>query len=231
MKRCLKCGEEKSLEKFSLIKRRGDKYRSQCKECHNKYKNKYRKENKDKVILWRKTFNEKHPGWFKKRQSEFYKKNKQRIIDYSNNYNQTKDDGLLYKYLSIHRRCEYKSQRGYKWYGGRGIKCEWKSYQDFKYDMYGSYIDSLKKNGHKNTTLDRIDPNGNYCKQNCRWADIKTQLKNRRPNSRAKKYNGETSYVASSRLGGERTLVVGRIKKGWSVEKAFTTPKRGYIIT
>ena len=71
------------------------------------------------------------------------------------------------------QRCNDPKATGYKHWGGRGIKvCErWLKFQNFFEDM-GICPEGL--------SLDRIDVNGNYEKNNCKWADYKTQRANRR---------------------------------------------------
>ena len=75
-----------------------------------------------------------------------------------------------------------------------------------------------------NYSLDRIDNDGNYCKENCRWSNRKTQCRNRSTN-RMITYRGETKSLIewSEVLGIKRTTIAQRIDYyKWSLEKALS---------
>lgn len=80
----------------------------------------------------------------------------------------------LYKiWRGMFQRCRYTKSKDYKNYGARGIKVcdEWHNIENFINDMYPTYQEGL--------TLDRIDVDSNYSKDNCRWANNITQAQNR----------------------------------------------------
>ena len=110
-----------------------------------------------------------------------------------------------------------KKQIRNKNYGKRGIKVcpEWlESFEVFRgWALKNGYTDEL--------TIDRIDNNGNYEPTNCKWSTCSEQAGNTRRNIL---YKGECASVASRRLGGADGMVVGRLRRGWLKEKAFTTP-------
>lgn len=85
------------------------------------------------------------------------------------------------KWIDMKSRCNTPTTRSYPNYGGRGISIcpEWSIYENFKKDMYESYLEHVKIHGEKQTTLERKDVNGNYCLSNCKWATYLEQHSNR----------------------------------------------------
>lgn len=119
------------------------------------------------------------------------------------------------------QRCEYPKHNRFKNYGGRGIKILWKSFDEFKNDMYPSYFIS----NQGGVSIDRIDPNGHYCKENCRWVSLWQQNLNR-TNNNLLTYRGKTNPLTqwAREKGFKRGLLENRLKRGWSVKKSLETP-------
>lgn len=125
-------------------------------------------------------------------------------------------------YSGIKARCYNSNLWNYQYYGARGIKMcdEWKNnYQTFKkWALENGYQDNL--------SIDRIDTNGNYEPNNCRWVTDKEQKNNTRRNHYIT-YNGKTQSMSkwAEELNISYTVLRSRINRlNWSVEKAFTTP-------
>lgn len=86
----------------------------------------------------------------------------------------------IYKsYACAKARCTCPTDRAYPQYWWRWIKFLRNSFEDFYRDMGTAFEEHIKKRGALNTSLDRIDNNWNYCKENCRWATRKQQSVNR----------------------------------------------------
>ena len=91
-------------------------------------------------------------------------------------------------WTGMRKRCFKAYDKSYKNYGGRGITvCEhWLNFENFKDDMYESYLNHCEKYGEKETTIERKNINGNYEPINCIWITTKEQHSNTRKNRQFK---------------------------------------------
>jgi hypothetical protein len=124
-------------------------------------------------------------------------------------------------WFDMKRRCYQPKNKRYDRYGGRGIKVcdEWlRDFQSFfDWSLTHGYQDDL--------TIDRLDKDGDYSPENCRWADLVTQANNR-ANNHYITYQGETKTMMewSKELNINYSTLRRRINAGWDVEKAFGRP-------
>lgn len=129
-------------------------------------------------------------------------------------------------YKKINRRCNIESDPAYQNYGGRGIKMckEWEdSFEAFyEWSLESGYSDSL--------SIDRIDNNGDYCPENCRWSTYEEQANNRRSCINVT-YQGRTQTVKQwcKELGLRTGTVYSRIEHGWSAKEAIAYNKDARI--
>ncbi len=151
-----------------------------------------------------------HKEYQKKYQAKYYQTNRNLCLRHSKLRYQ-KDNGLKGIYKGILQRSSGSLRKDSKYYKEKGIKCMWKNYQEFKKDMYNSYLKHLKKFGKKNTSIDRIDSNRNYCKENCRWATWIEQENNRKNNVFYRfKNNSLTLAEWARKTGIDRTTLYSR---------------------
>lgn len=129
-------------------------------------------------------------------------------------------------WMAMRRRCSYVKAINYSRYGGRGITVckEWEeSFDSFKnWALSNGYSDNL--------SIDRINNNGIYEPNNCRWS-IATVQGNNRSSCHYITFNGETLTVVEweAKLRFPRNLIAQRLHRGWSEEKALTTKKGEYV--
>jgi hypothetical protein len=118
-------------------------------------------------------------------------------------------------FSGLKSRCQNPKDPNYMDYGGRGIKTEWNSVEEFLSDMGPRPFPAA--------TLDRKDGNGNYSKDNCRWATQLQQQNNRR-NNVFYDLNGDRKTLAEwcRELGLNRNRVEGRLRKGLEFERIAT---------
>jgi len=81
-------------------------------------------------------------------------------------------------YYTMKWRCIWYGKLGKKYYHDKGIKCLWNTFEEFKNDMYASYLEHVAKFWEKDTTIERNDNSKDYCKENCRWATLNEQKRN-----------------------------------------------------
>lgn len=164
MKKCTKCHKEKPLSEFHKCTREKSGHKSACKECRNKAhvdynarnpdkKREYREANRESLNAWRRVWAKNNPdkeGAFLKRQPPEYK-----------------------VWIHMRERCNNPNNTSAKYYHDKGIKvCErWNSFANFYADM-----GSRPTADHQ---IDRIDSDGDYRPDNCRWVTPKVNVNNR----------------------------------------------------
>jgi len=115
---------------------------------------------------------------------------------------------------SMKNRCKNPNYNGYSNYGGRGI-----SYCD-RWESFDVFIEDMGEPPTKGHSLDRIDCNGNYSKENCRWADSVTQSNNRTNNVKFE-FDGRERTLAqwASEYGIDYEVLRARYHRGLNAEK------------
>ena len=122
---------------------------------------------------------------------------------------------LVSVWNAMKRRCQNPSDKAFKNYGGRGIKvCErWNKLDNFRDDMLPTYKEGLQ--------IDRIDNDGDYSPENCRWVSRKENNRNKRTNVM---WKGLCLKDWAKKAGISYNTVRKRIRSGLSIEEAITRP-------
>ena len=122
-------------------------------------------------------------------------------------------------YHNMKTRCTNPNYDKYQYYGGKGIKIcdEWMN-------SWYAFLDWAEANGYReDLTLDRIDVNGDYSPENCRWVSRKEQANNRSSNKQLT-FNGQTKTLQewAEYTGIDANTIGQRLRSGWNVERALT---------
>lgn len=126
-----------------------------------------------------------------------------------------------FSWCSMKRRCTNPSDAGYMNYGGRGIKvCE-------RWMEFSNFIDDMGRAPSVEYTIDRIDNDGDYCPENCRWATKMQQARNRR-NNKIVEIDGVKKTLEEWSRGSPITYqgIRYRLLVGWSERDAVFLPAR-----
>ena len=129
---------------------------------------------------------------------------------------------LFHTWNNMRQRCSNSNRPDYRWYGGKRVKVcpEWS--ENFK-----SFYDWACENGWESgLTLDRIDPNGDYCPENCRWTTWQVQQNNTTRNHMVE-YQGKSQSLADwcRELNLPYRTIRSRLNLlKWDAIKAFETP-------
>jgi hypothetical protein len=121
-------------------------------------------------------------------------------------------------------RCYNPNNKQFVDYGGRGIKvCDrWAIPSGFQ-----NFLEDMGRRPSSDHSLDRIDVNGDYCPENCRWATRKEQCRNKRSN-KLLTWKGRTQCMSqwADDFAISYVCLKSRLRRGWSTEKALTTPTK-----
>ena len=130
---------------------------------------------------------------------------------------------LYHKWTNIISRCEYTKNQHYVHYGGRGITvCDrWRNFENFLADM--------GPRPGPEYSIERIDNDLGYSPENCKWATRSQQNENTRRNH-ILEYEGEQLTISQWAKRQELTVAAlnGRLRLGWNIKDALTTPVKEY---
>ena len=128
----------------------------------------------------------------------------------------------------LFQRCYNPNSKDYPNYGARGIKVcdEWKTFWKFRDWAFAHGYDDTATYGA--CTLDRIDVNGDYEPENCRFVTLTEQCRNKQHNHQIT-YCGITQPISAwaTETGISSSALYNRFNRGWDPERAFSQPVRG----
>lgn len=118
----------------------------------------------------------------------------------------------------MRHRCLSQGDKDFPFYGGRGITvCErWNSFKNFLADMGYPPVGA---------TIERLDNDGPYSRENCKWSNRVEQNRNRR-NNHLVTFDGRTMCIAAwaDEIEIKPNTLLSRLRHGWTISRALGTP-------
>ena len=155
------------------------KYYAEHREDAAEYQREYRTKHPEEVAeanrKWRANNSEK----VAEDKRKYYAEHREKVAEYRRKYIRTVAGNLRMRFYGMKRRCENPDATGYHNYGGRGIKCKFKTAKEFV-----SYVMDELKVDPRGLQIDRIDNDGNYEPGNIRFVTAKVNSNNKRRNSK-----------------------------------------------
>jgi hypothetical protein len=143
------------------------------KEKRQAYDRAYRAKNREKKVAQARDWRHKHAEHMREWWRSNYQANRERILERRKRGNTTKPEYVTW--VNIKQRCDNPAIRSFRWYGARGITvcARWR-------DSFANFLADMGPRPSPKHSIDRINNNGNYEPNNCRWATKQEQTANMR---------------------------------------------------
>jgi hypothetical protein len=144
------------------------------KEERQAYGRTYRAENREKCVERKRNWRHANAEHMRQYHRDRYAANRERILEQRKRGNTRKPEYATW--VNMKQRCDNPAIRSYRWYGARGITvcARWR-------DSFENFLADMGQRPSPKHSIDRIDVNGNYEPNNCRWATKQEQIANMRP--------------------------------------------------
>lgn len=175
-------------------------YYQENKERLNEHAKVFREVHKDRISEQRAGYREQNRDILNDRQKDYYQNNRESRLEYAKHFRDEKMHPDYRIWDGIIQRCDNPNSHNYKYYGGRGISYDpkWRTFSGFHEDM------GRRPEPSHLHSIERLNVNGNYTKDNCCWLPLRDQQKNTRrsvanklstPDDSAMYLNGELTTL------------------------------------
>lgn len=150
------------------------KYRQDHKEEMAEWSKQHREKNREAISTQRKAFRQQNQERLNAAMKEYYQTHREERLSYAKQFRDEKMHPEYKIWDSMKQRCDNPNSSNYQNYGGRGIR------YDLKWKTFEGFIEDMGPRPTAEYSIERINVNGNYCKENCKWIPLSEQAKNKR---------------------------------------------------